>query len=502
MSRTRRRIVRTSLSLGLAAAGLLSGAATASASGFAVARFGGEHGHPISPNPTSVYYNPAGMALSKDTHILIDATLAGRFVTYERPVTAVSPGAGAPSSESYAPGANAGTASLSNFIASPSLFVTSDFGTDVVYGGLGLYFPFGGQATWKQNTDYTDNAIYPGAVAGPQRWHTMDGTVRSMYVTGALAFKIKRAGLTLGFSGSGIKSEFDTIRARNPDGSDDLIAGTDTLKEGRAWLKVEGWQWGFAAGLTWDISKLYGKDGSLIFGASYTSQPNVTGGMRLKGTLRTALSVSTPTEDDVELSQTLPDIIRFGFRYKPSEKYELRVFGDYQRWSVLDKQCITFPGEECDLVGEDASLSPSEQRDAIFANPSGYGQEADGSGVIQNIPRYWTDGRGVRVGASYWFIDPLETYFGLGYDSSVVPDQTLDASLLDLEKVTVSLGAKWQAAKWFALAATATQVIYFSKDTAGESIFNEVNGASKQPSSSGKYSQFITVGNLYTEFMF
>ena len=337
----------------------------------------------------------------------------------------------------------------------------------------------------------------------------MDGTVRSMYITGALAFDIKKAGLTLGISGSAIKSEFDTIRARNGDGSDDLVASYDSasgelgdIKEGRAWLQVEGWQYGIAAGLTWDISKLYGKDESLIFGLSYTSQPNVTGGMRLKGTLSTVLAALDPDTKDVEFEQTLPDIIRFGFRYKPSDKYELRVFGDYQRWSVMDKQCVLEVGADCTIAGEDSSLSPKEQRDAIFDNPGAYGADSVGGNVIQNIPRYWKDGGGARIGVSYWFLEPLETYFGLGYDSSAVPDQTLDASLLDLEKVTVSLGAKWQATKWFALAATSTQVIYFSKDTNGQSIFNEVNGASKQPSADGRYSQFITVGNLYTEFMF
>lgn len=497
-SRHRIRFVRRLTSLGLVAAGTVLGASSAYGSGFSVARFGGEHGHPASANPTSVYYNPAGMALSNGTHILIDANLVGRFVTYDRPESAVSPSA----YSAYDPAANSGEASLSNFIASPALFVTSDFGTDWIYGGLGLYFPFGGQATWNQNADYADAPDSPGAIAGTQRWHTMDGTVRSMYVTGALAFKIKQAGLTLGVSGSAIKSEFDTIRARNPDGSDDLVDGLGGLKEGRAWLQVEGWQYGIAAGLTWDISRLWDKPESLIFGASYTSQPNLSGGMRLKGQLQTVLAVNSPTSDEVELEQTLPDIMRFGFRYKPSSKYELRVFGDYQRWSLMQKQCITKPGAECDITGEDPSLSRKEQREAIFANPSGYGAEVDGSDVIQNIPRYWKDGGGVRVSASYWFIDPLETYFGLGYDSSAVPDETLDASLLDLDKVTVSVGAKWQAAKWFAIAATATQVIYFSKDTTGKSIFNEVNGASKQPSASGEYSSFITIGNLYTEFMF
>ena len=41
--------------------GVLSVSSTASASGFATARFGGEHGHPTTDNPTALYYNPAGI---------------------------------------------------------------------------------------------------------------------------------------------------------------------------------------------------------------------------------------------------------------------------------------------------------------------------------------------------------------------------------------------------------------------------------------------------------
>ena len=36
--------------------------ASAQASGFGTARFGGEHGHPTTDNPTAIYYNPAGLA--------------------------------------------------------------------------------------------------------------------------------------------------------------------------------------------------------------------------------------------------------------------------------------------------------------------------------------------------------------------------------------------------------------------------------------------------------
>ena len=94
-----------------------------------------------------------------------------------------------------------------------------------------------------------------------------------------------------------------------------------------------------------------------------------------------------PDTKDVEFEQTLPDIIRFGFRYKPSDKYELRVFGDYQRWSVMDKQCVLEVGADCTIEGEDSSLSAKEQRDAIFDNPGAYGADPIRTGGHECVRR-------------------------------------------------------------------------------------------------------------------
>src|SRR5262245_22239261 len=58
-------------------------ASTAMASGFATARFGGEHGNPITFNPTAVYYNPAGLAESTGFHLFGDVNIAFRGATFK-----------------------------------------------------------------------------------------------------------------------------------------------------------------------------------------------------------------------------------------------------------------------------------------------------------------------------------------------------------------------------------------------------------------------------------
>src|SRR5690606_30789795 len=186
------------------------------------------------------------------THIMIDGLIALRKVTYERPDSAVSPQNGVEGADNYSlenfDGANNGTASLFNVAGAPFIGVTSDFGTELVYAGVAAYVPFGGGATWSKNSAFADSQDAPGAVDGQQRWYAIDGTIRSFYITGALAFKIKPAKLTIGASGSAIFTSFDTIRARNADGTDNLVTGMPgnfALKEGRSWLKASGWQGGF-----------------------------------------------------------------------------------------------------------------------------------------------------------------------------------------------------------------------------------------------------------------
>ena len=50
----------------------------ASASGNAIARFGGEHGTVNATNPTSLYYNPAGIGFADGIQLFVDGQLALR----------------------------------------------------------------------------------------------------------------------------------------------------------------------------------------------------------------------------------------------------------------------------------------------------------------------------------------------------------------------------------------------------------------------------------------
>jgi long-chain fatty acid transport protein len=490
MGRTTSKGMKWSLALGLGALPFALAPGDAAASGFAAARFGGEHGHPTTDNATAIYYNPAGIALSKGTHVFVDATTALRWASYDRPGDAVNN----QMSLDAAPGANDGKSTLFNGIMAPFIGATSDFGTDFIYGGLGLYFPFGGSAVWDKNPAYSNNDRIPGAVDGTQRWYSVDGTIRSMYVTGALGFNIRKIGLTLGVSGSVIRSEVVTLRARNTDGTDDVLDANGNLKEGRSYIDANGWQGGFALGATYNLLK---KD-ILWLGASYTSQPNVVGGMTLQGDLSNTLALAEPSVTPVELTQTLPEILRFGARYRPIPKVELRLFGDFTRWSVFDKQCVldkSEPDRSCEFDGEDTALD----------DPESFGADGptDGVlGVVQHLPRYWKNGGGVRAGVSYWVLPQLEVFVGAGYDSSAVPVQTLDPALMDMNKVSTSAGARWQIIKNLAISLTSTELFFFTVDTKGKNALNQFQSPTRQPDANGEYKQFFQLLNFYADVSF
>ena len=493
-------------------ASVLLAAGTAQAGGFAVARFGGAHGHVTTDNPTANYYNPAGIVLNKEkkVQIFIDGSFAYRSATYDRSaVPSANPGV----SDDIAPGANNSSNSLSNFIIAPMAGVTSNFGLDWFSAGISFSAPFGGSARWGRNEDFAGSDVAPGAVNGSQRWHSIDGTIRSLYFTGSLAFDIpikksEKMGISLGLSGNAIRSEVYTIRARNSDGSDDLVlldenGDFSAIKEGRSVIDVSGWQGSFAVGAIFHMRDM------LWVGASYQSQPNITGGMTLKGTLDQVLGpqpTGSLASSNVILTQTLPDIIRFGVRVRPIERLELRVDGNLQRWSVFANQCLMEENPQANP--DDPPNCDINNPDSLLTDPENTTFGDDANGIIQYLPRNWKDSGGVNIGASYWAVkrdtkvlSEVEPYLGVGYDSSAVPDETLEPALMDMNKIIITAGARMQVIPNLALALSAVPIVYIEVDTEGRSVIDDI-GDSKSPSGDGVYNQFIFLGNLWLDVSF
>ena len=492
--------------------------AEASASGFFVARFGGEHGHPTTDNPTAMYYNPAGLSLGAGTRLYIDGNFAWRSFTYDRDPAAIdnaSDGTGVGETAFTPLGdgvrANSGEASLMNFIAAPFVGVASDFGVKGLGLGLSFYAPFGGSSQYDQAEDISG---LPGAKDGPQRWWAIEGTIRSVYLTAAASYRIAPARLSLGMSVNAVKSEVNTIRARNLDGTDNLIEQAGSL-EGRALLNTSSWDLSVGAGLIWEpVDRLW-------FGLSYQSAPGF-GETEQKGEAKLNFGRSDTDTVNVSLFQTLPDVYQAGMRWRSSDQWEFRLFGNYIRWSVFESQCVLQDG----LVnGREQNCAYDLEADRIASDQN---QTSELGQPLVFIPRQWKDGFAVRAGTSYWFSSDVEVFGGAGFDSSAVPDETLEPALFDTDKYTISLGGRFTFLDDdFALGMTYTQVIYMPReiDPRGRPCTDAVIAAGmcdvpndqqrrsdvtavglryqeRQPDAAGKYTQAIGVFNVNVQYTF
>lgn len=467
---------------------LSAAAATeARAGGFLTAHYAGELGHVATDHPTAIYFNPAGLALGTGWRIYAEGLLAWRTVEYTRPEGAISnvvDEEGAPGTPNDAVAANSGKAKLSNLAAAPFLGVATDVGVPNLGIGLGLYVPFGGQASWDQNDDFEDNQQYPGAVDGIQRWAAVNGEIRTIYLTLAGAYRFPGPRLSIGAGVNFTQSNVFTVRARTPQGTDDLLGPAGAVAEGRSMIDVSGFAISASAGVNWEATP------GLWVAASYQSQPGF-GNSTQSGTLTDKFGSGPVLKEDIRFQQELPDIARLGVRYQPTPQVELRASGELQRWSVFENQCLL------------DSAVDANAKCKLNADGS-YAEGQDTSEIIVNIPRSWDDSYGVRAGASYWIMPELEINGGVIFDSSAVPDETIDASLTDANKIFGRAGVRWTALPdQLLLGLTLTNVFYFKRTVDPREEGAEMLGTiapSNVPDGAGTYKQnvlFVTLGGEY-----
>jgi long-chain fatty acid transport protein len=449
---------RCPLPLLFATIGTCSFSGAALASGFSVARFGGEHGHPVTDNPTALFHNPAALRAERP-ELFFDGLVGRRRITYTRSRSAND----APDAEG-AEGANVGRATLDNWLVGPSLWLAVPVSSRLVLAA-GLFTPFGGPVSWDERSDFQD-AAYPGPVDGVTRFHSIEGISITSYGSLGGSYQVGDTGLRLGAAFNLMYSMVEDVRAWSSGGNQ--VAG-----EGRSLLEASGFAAGFAAGAFWESRA---KDFRL--GLSYQSRPNLAGGQRLHGELSN--NIGGPSSANVELHQDLPDSVRLGIAYQVDPTIELRAMGVWERWSAFARQCVADAGTECQLLPN--------------------GGQPEGGKVLQNVPRDFHDAFEGRVGASVWLGPSMEVFSGIGVMSRATPDATLDPSLPDFFGVSFTLGARHSFTKSVALAASYTQIIAAPRDARSELASYDL--PSKLPDASGHYTQSVGFADVNVSVRF
>lgn len=487
----RSRVWRTSALASLVFLGALASPREAEASGYLTARFGADHGAPAHPNTFAVYFNPAALGGTKGTTITGDVSVLLRFAQYTRTPDALSPSNDSLLSDQSYVDANTGKATLTNLLALPFLGVNTDFGTKNLRGGYAVYVPFGGLATWDRVRGVPGS---PGSTDSTARWHNISGQILSVYNTFALAYRFGDSGFSVGASVSPVIHNVATVRARNANGSDDTVVN-GTLQEGRSFLHATGVNIANSFGVYWEPP-----DTSLRFGLAYLSQPG-WGESRLGGELRTQLGSGQESKTDIDFLQELPDIIRFGAAWRASNRFEIRGDFEFVRWNVFKRQCVVEKGAQC-AIRDDGS----KELDAD-GNPT-----PESNRVQLNVPRNWNNAIGVRVGPGYQITDKLEGFGSVGMTTPAVPTKTIDASTIDALRLYLTLGAKYEINKHWALAGSYNHIYFFNVNTNGandQNISAHPDGspgggnynASRSPSADGRYRSqigFVNVNVAYT----
>ena len=451
---------RTSCQLAVAVtavAAVLAPCKPAFASGFSIARFGGEYGTVIATNPTAIYYNPGALGF-QGTQLYLDGQLALRSLQWTH-----APGQGDSAEPVGFAGANYGTATAFNVFGGPMLGATLKLG-DVVLGA-GAYAPFGGQVHFNRNETFA-NTMYPGAADGVARWHSYEAKTQSIY--GTVGAAVRFGPLSLGATGNVI---FTTLMLNGAK----VLAGSglnDLAVEGRTYLDVSSVNASFGVG-----AMVEAVHDQLWFGASYQAQPAL-GPMAMNGTLKldaSAASADTVATQNVTFHQALPDVIRLGVRYRPSPKVELRLAGDFTRWSVLQTQCLAVRDKPCTVLPD--------------------GGSAPGSGVIVNLRRYWDNTFGVRGGGSYWFSPEFEAFLGTGFETAANPDSTIEPTVADANNIAGAIGARWEVARTWFLQLGYTHLQFLPRNNTGLSTLADpaTQIITRRPDGGGEYQQWVGV---------
>ncbi len=282
---------------------------------------------------TAIYYNPAGLARQRGTHLLVDGNLYLHSFQFQRagaypddPEDQQTPWGGEP----YPLVKNTGGPLFRPFVA-----LTTDFNYfDRLTVAAGLFSP----PTITNRTFPLDTEQKPA----PSRYDFVQARSSLLYPTLSAAFRVTRW-LDLGVSGHLVLASFDETRVSyddfgqeicKPNAQDDLELREDFRCDGRTTLTASGT--GFAA----TAGAMIRPTPSLSFGLAFRTPTNIAA----SGTLTpTVLPAALPDGQDLKAGSAtyalqLPWSVRAGGRYVvldgDYELYDLELDVTYEKWGT------------------------------------------------------------------------------------------------------------------------------------------------------------------------
>lgn len=281
-------------------AGILGSSGLASANAFNInehdAAVTGRGGATAASNttPSSIVFNPGGLAVAEGTNFTIGSSLYLAEGSYE-------------------PTGGDKTTTDSKPSVVPSLYLTSRV-HDMIAVGIGLHLPFGLAVSWPD--------------AHPQQAVIQDQTLRTFFITPAVGINLDKQipGLSIG-------------------GGIDIVPATVQLERAVIFGDAEGTAvlGGKATGIGGRAGIMY-HNGGLHLGVMYRSQVKLdfegTGDFDIADPYRAQL----PADGDISTSITLPQSVWGGIGYQASNHLELEYNAVWINWNKFEELRISLPG--------------------------------------------------------------------------------------------------------------------------------------------------------------
>jgi long-chain fatty acid transport protein len=352
--------------------------------------------------PAAIFHNPAGLTGVRGHQVEVGGDLVlPDVVHFRRPVRDPSTG----NTISFEKVGN------TNRVAGvPFLGATFDVHDDLGLG-FGFFVPFGATLEFPAN--------------GAQRFVVTSVALRALYLGPAAAWRVTQR-LSVGASLSYVHASLD-LRQRNAlpfvTGDPEANPNPDPGVEGDTTVSASD---PFSLGAT--IGVQYGRpEDPFTVGVAVMAPTTLD--------LRGEVTVLNPSimqisernlpagrrDDRVRLEMPLPLVARVGVQVRPSDRLNLSLDVNWQRWSVARQMRLDFAEEPPLLLTPGATLA-----DVVMEND-------------------WHDTLGVRaaVDGRPFANLPLELRAGALYDQSPIDDRHFDLLTPDADKLGLSAGASW-----------------------------------------------------------
>jgi long-chain fatty acid transport protein len=386
----------------------------------------GLRGDPVFTGAFALYWNPAGLA-QPGWEVALDADLIIRQGSYDRDALLNNVPA-----ELRAANSGRATASTAGLVPGIAARWGRSVGPVDIGVAPGIFVENGGTAAWDKNYRAPPDA--PGAIDGPQRWASINATLLMVDLGVGLAVKHRRTGLSIGFTPILVVANFSTVRARNIDGSEDIVDASGNPKEGRAYFSGSGQAFSAVVGLRWDWK-------GWAIGATYQRGARLA----LDGKLDVVFGSTPPASQSATLKLPIADTIRLAAALRARSWLTLRPMFEVALWHILQQH--------------------------VFVS------DKDGSALL-TVPRNMSDVFAAHLRADAQVSPRWKVMLGFGGEKSGTPPATMEPGFGENSSIDVGAGAVFAISRHVDIAAT-FQYQYYLPFVVTNSV--------QQPTTNGTY---------------